>query len=103
MKTLTHPLVAGPLGGSLMVLLAYCDAKFRVVDREKSTYWKLFIVSSLVFSTMVYFIAEEYNKIDEFLNQAYDTSLPSLLPSKESLKKAQASMKRPPKLLDVIG
>ena len=79
-STITHPLIAGPLGGGFVVLLAYMDSKYREVDREKSTYIKLFIVSSLVFSTLTYFVSAEHNKTDEFLNQNYDTKLPTLLP-----------------------
>ena len=79
-STITHPLVAGPLGGSFVVLLAYLDSKYRKVEREKSTYWKLFIVSSLVFATITYFVSAEHNKTDEFLNQNYDTKVPPLLP-----------------------
>jgi len=78
--TITHPLVAGPLGGGFVILMAYLDSRYRDVKREKSTYWKLFIVSSLVFATLSYFITAEHTKTDEFLNQNYDTKVPSLLP-----------------------
>jgi hypothetical protein len=74
-STITHPLVAGPLGGGVVVLLAYLDAKFRDIKREKSTYWKLFMVSGLVIATLVYLVSEEFLKTDEFLNQEYETEL----------------------------
>jgi hypothetical protein len=82
-NTLMHPLVAGPLGGGIVVLLAYIDSKYKDVEKDNITYWKLFIVSSLVVSTIIYFVSSENNKTkahDEFLNQAYDTSAPTLLP-----------------------
>jgi len=78
--TITHPLIAGPLGGGFVILMVYLDSKYRNVEREKSTYWKLFIVSSLVFATLTYFVTAEHTKTDEFLNQNYDTKVPSLLP-----------------------
>ena len=37
-------------------------------------------MSSLVFATIIYFVSAEHNKIDEFLDQNYDTSNPSFLP-----------------------
>lgn len=76
---LTHPLFIGPLGGSFVILLAYLDSKYRDIDREKATYVKLFVVSSLVFATLIYFVTSKY-ETDEFLEQSYDTSQPSLLP-----------------------
>lgn len=80
-STITHPFVAGPLGGGVIVLLAYLDSKYRNIDREKSTYWKLFIVSTLVFATITYFVSSEHTKTDEFLDQNYDTKVPPLFPS----------------------
>jgi hypothetical protein len=74
-STISHPLVAGPLGGLIVVLLSYLDAKYRNIDREKDTYWKLGIVSALVIATLVYLVSEEYNKNDEFLNQEFNTEL----------------------------
>ena len=76
---LTHPLFIGPLGGCLVILLAYLDSKYRDTEKEKSTYIKLFVVSSLVFATLTYFVTAEYQS-DEFLDQQYDTKVPSLLP-----------------------
>ena len=95
LKTFTHPLVAGPIAGCIVILLAYLDAKYRDIEKDNSTYIKLFIVSSLVFATLVYFISEEYDQTDEFLNQNYDTSVPSLLPKKKILGGTQPTMKRP--------
>lgn len=74
---ITHPLVAGPLGGSIVVLLAYIDAKIKDVEREQVTYYKLFFVSALVVAVLVYFVSEEYTKVDEFLNQEYEVELNS--------------------------
>lgn len=83
-STVTHPLVAGPLGGAIVAFLAYVDAKFREIDRERFTYWKLFIVSSLVIAILIYLVSEEFTKTDEFLNQEYETELAgSLMPSKK--------------------
>ena len=82
-NTIMHPFVAGPLGGVVVVLLAYLDSKYKDVEKDNTTYWKLFIVSSLVVSTIVYFVSSENNKIkanDDFLNQTYDTLVPTLLP-----------------------
>ena len=79
-STITHPLIAGPLGGGVVVLLAYLDSRYKDVKKENSTYVKLFVVSSLVFSTIIHFISSEYNKTDDFLKQQYDTSLPSFNP-----------------------
>ena len=82
-NTIIHPLIAGPLGGGIVVLLAYLDSKYKDVKKDSTTDWKLFIVSSLVVSTIIYFVSSENNKTkahDEFLNQAYDTSAPTLLP-----------------------
>ena len=75
-----HPLIAGPLSGLLIILLVYIDSKYRDVERDKQTYIKLFITSSLVFSTIIYFVLSEHNKTDEFLDQNYDTSNISFLP-----------------------
>jgi hypothetical protein len=77
---LTHPLVAGPVGGAIIVAFAKLDAKLRNVKREKETYWKLFIVTSLVFATVVYLVSAEFTKTDEFLTQQYDQNPPSLYP-----------------------
>lgn len=79
-SVLIHPLIAGPIAGGLIILLVYIDSKYRDVIREKQTYIKLFITSSLVFSTIIYFVSAEYNKIDEFLDQNYDTSSLSFVP-----------------------
>lgn len=79
-STITHPFVAGPIGGGFIVLLAYLDSKYRDIEREQTTYLKLFMVSSLVFATITYFIYMEHTKPDEFLDQNYDTSVPSLVP-----------------------
>jgi hypothetical protein len=88
-NTIMHPLVAGPLGGGIVVLLAYLDSKYKdggensKDSRDSMTYLKLFIVSSLVVSSIIYFVSSENNKTkshDEFLNQSYDTSAPTLLP-----------------------
>ena len=79
-SVLIHPLIAGPIAGGLIILLVYLDSKYRDVKREKQTYVKLFITSSLVFSTIIYFVSAEYNKTDEFLDQNYDTSNLSFLP-----------------------
>lgn len=82
-SVLTNPLIIGPLGGFLAVLLAYIDAKLRDVDRERDTYWKLGIVSALVISALVYLLCEELTKTDEFLDQAYETELKgSMMPVK---------------------
>ena len=77
---IVHPFIAGPLGGLLIVLLAYLDSKYKNQEKENETYVYLFLVSSLVFSTIIYFISGEFNNTDEFLNQDYDTSTPSFLP-----------------------
>ena len=79
MLTLSHPFVLGPLGGGIVVLLAYLDSKYKDTKQDNETYLKLFIASSLVFSTIVYFSSNS-NVSDDFLNQKYDTSNPSLLP-----------------------
>lgn len=79
-SVLIHPLIAGPLGGGLIILLVYLDSKYRDVKRDKQTYIKLFIMSSLVFSTITYFVSAEHNKKDEFLDQNYDTNSLSFLP-----------------------
>jgi hypothetical protein len=79
-SVIIHPLIAGPIGGGLIILLAYLDSKYRDVKRDKQTYIKLFIMSSLVFATITYFVSAEHNKIDEFLDQNYDTSDLSFLP-----------------------
>ena len=79
-SVLIHPLIAGPISGGIIILLAYIDSKYRDVNRDKQTYIKLFIMSSLVFATIIYFVSAEHNKIDEFLDQNYDTSNPSFLP-----------------------
>lgn len=80
-STITHPLFAGPLGGGVVVLLAYIDSRYKDVKKDNMTYLKLFAVSSIVFSTIIYFISTEFNKTDDFLKQKYDTSLPSFNPS----------------------
>ena len=77
---LTHPLLAGPLAGGVLVFLAYLDSKIRTIDRKRETYWKLFIVSSLIFATLVYLIAAEFNQVDEYLEQNYDINPPDMLP-----------------------
>lgn len=74
---ITHPLVAGPLGGLVVVLCAYIDAKIKDVERENTTYYKLFAVSALVTAVLVYLVSEEFTKTDEFLNQEYETELKS--------------------------
>lgn len=74
---ITHPFIAGPLGGGFIVLLAYLDSRFKDLERDTETYWKLFIVSSLVFATITYFVSAEHTKIDEFLEQSYDTAKPA--------------------------
>jgi len=96
-STITHPFVAGLLGGIIIVLLAYLDSKYRNVEREKSTYYKLFIVSTLVFATITYFVSSEHTKIDEFLDQNYDTKVPSLVPSSKGnfTPSNQVDMERP--------
>ena len=96
-STITHPFVAGPLGGGFIILIAYLDSKYRDVKRDNETYFKLFIVSSLVFATLTYFIYMEHTKPDEFLDQNYDTSIPSLLPeSKDGFSlNEQPIMERP--------
>lgn len=96
-SAITHPFVAGPLGGGFIVFLAYLDTKYRDVKREDSTYWKLFIVSSLVFATITYFIYMENTKVDDFLEQNYDTELPSFIPNSKGgfILKDQPSMERP--------
>lgn len=79
---LTHPLVAGPLVGFVVVGLAYLDSKFRDKKRERDTYLKLFAVTSLVSAIIVYLVVEEYEKVDEFLTQNYDTDVPDIMPSR---------------------
>jgi hypothetical protein len=79
-SVIIHPLIAGPLGGGLIILLVYLDSKYRDVKRDKQSYIKLFIMSSLVLSTITYFVSAEHNKIDDFLDQNYDTSNLSFLP-----------------------
>ncbi len=79
-SVLIHPLISGPISGGLIILLVYLDSRYRDVKRDNQTYIKLFIMSSLVFSTIIYFVSAEHNKIDEFLDQNYDTSNPSFLP-----------------------
>ena len=78
-----HPFVAGPLGGSIIVLLSYIDSIYRDIERDNNTYFKLFIVSSLVFSTITYFVYMEHKKIDEFLDQPYDVNPPMVNPQKK--------------------
>jgi hypothetical protein len=83
---LTNPLISGVLGGLIVILLAYIDSKFREEERESETYWKLFIVSSLVIATLTYLVSEEFyqrSKTDEFLNQTYETNVPELVPKKK--------------------
>ena len=79
-SVLIHHLIAGPLGGGLIILLVYLDSKYRDVKRDKQTYVTLFIMSSLVFATITYFVSAEHNKTDEFLDQNYDTNSLSFLP-----------------------
>ena len=85
-KIITHPLIAGPIGGLCIVLLSYLDSKYKEKKIEKATYYKLFIVSSLVFSTIIYFVSVEYTKTDEFLKQNYDTKIPSFKPISKKMK-----------------
>lgn len=108
---LFNPLVAGPMGGGLVVLLAYFDAKYRDVKRDKSTYTNLFIVSSLVFATLIYFVLEQNNPVDEFLEQVYDTNPISFVPKTKGgrrcvkdILKVQPTMSGPPKhILDMMN
>ena len=78
-SALTNPLFAGPVIGGVVMLLAYADSKLRDIPREKETYYKLFIVTSLIATLVVYLIVEEFTKTDEFLTQAYDTNVPKEL------------------------
>lgn len=103
---LTHPLFIGPLGGCFIILLAYLDSKYRDTEREKSTYVKLFVVSSLVFATLTYFVTAEY-QVDEFLDQHYDTEIPSLMPKSKGFSKEfplddQLPLKRPDDYIESI-
>ena len=95
-STITHPFVAGPIAGGIIVLLAYLDTKFRNIERNNETYWKLFIVSTLVFATITYFVSSEHTKVDEFLNQKYDTSLPSFIPKTKGGFSKKILMEGPP-------
>ncbi len=99
-SVIIHPLIAGPFGGGLIILLVYLDSKYRDVKRDKQTYIKLFIMSSLVFATITYFVSAEHNKIDEFLDQNYDTSNLSFLPKS---KKGGFEMDDQPKMIGPGG
>ena len=101
---LFNPLVAGPLGGGLIVSLAYFDAKYRDIEREGSTYINLFVVSTLIFATLIHFVLEENNPIDAFLEQDYDTNPIDFIPKTKGGRKivndilnSQVKMKGPPK------
>ena len=85
-KIIMHPLVAGPIGGSSIVLLTYLDSKYKNKKVEKETYYKLFIVSSLIFSTIIYFVSMEYTKKDEFLEQPFNVDTPSFKPKSKHFK-----------------
>ena len=108
---LFSPLVAGPLGGGLVVSLAYFDAKYRDVKREKSTYINLFVVSSLIFATLIYFVLEENNQVDDFLQQVYDTNPISFIPKTKGgrrcvkdILKTQPVISGPPKhIIDMMN
>lgn len=101
---LFHPLVAGPIGGGLVALAAYADAWYREVERERSTYIKLFIVSSLVITTLVYLVAEEVVRTDDFLNQKYDIELgASMMPKKGGFEVKKHYQMRGPQIADLVS
>lgn len=91
-KIIFHPFTLGIIGGLSIILLAYIDAKCRKIERKQETYITLFLVSSLVFSTISYFISSHYTKSDNWLNQDYTKSKPNLEPtSKLYYKKVEIS------------
>ena len=89
---LVHPVVSGIIGGICIVILAYIDTKCRKIERTQDIYIKLFLVSSLVFSTISYFVTSHYTKKDAWLEQIYDSEKPNLQPhTKMSYKKTHVS------------
>lgn len=105
-STLTHPLIAGLVGGLLVVFLSYLDSKIRKIERENDTYWKLGVVSSLIISSLVYVITEEFVKNDEFLNQKFETELSSsMMPKKGGYmtEAYQPELKGPSDVIEKMG
>ena len=87
---ITNPLYAGPLGGFISILIVYLYSKYQNVKKENETYIKIFIGSTVLISLILYVFFS-----DDFLNQKYDTSMPSLLPKSKGGFSAQLSMPSP--------
>ena len=91
-KIIFHPIVLGIVGGVSIIILAYIDSKCRKIERKQETYITLFLVSSLVFSTISYFISSHYTKSDSWLEQDYTKNKPNLEPkTKLHYKKVEIS------------
>lgn len=87
---ITNPLYAGPFGGFISILIVYLYYKYQNVEKEKDTYIKIFIGSTILISLILYVFFS-----DDFLNQKYDTSTPSLLPKSKGGFSAQLQMPSP--------
>jgi len=87
-----NPFITGPLGGSIIVGLAYIDAKIKDIKRTKETYIKLFCTSSFVFAVLTYFISCAFVENDDFLDQSYCTEVPDVTPISKT-KYTQRKMK----------
>ena len=80
---ITNPIISGIIGGLTMVLLAYFDAKYRDIERERQTYLQLFFLSMIIVSSITYFALYFSDTSDEFLDQKYDTVTPSSIKIKK--------------------
>ena len=80
---ITNPIISGIIGGLTMVLLAYFDAKYRDIERERQTYLQLFFLSMIIVSSITYFALYFSDTSDEFLDQKYDTVAPSSIKIKK--------------------
>lgn len=101
---ITNPIIAGIIGGLIIILMAYCDAKYRKIERERQTYVQLFFLSMIVVAMVTYCVLYYNDSTDEFLEQQYETVVPSLIKTSKknggslilkNKKLNQSSMKEP--------
>lgn len=79
-----NPFFSGVLGGLICFLFLYLDSKITNIKKEKKDYIKIFIITSLIISVMIYIVNINDILVCKVQNNNIKSSLKPILKSFEN-------------------